>query len=100
RFAGKWTTQKTNDDGQRYTQTLEIKKNKFIFQIMDGDGQTRIYAEGDAKLDKTGPFKSIVFSNIKAGQSATETDSIDDTYTSIYTMGDDGAWLVVTNFDK
>ncbi len=99
-LAGKWSTQKTNEDGQRYTQTMEIKKNKFIFKIADNDGTTRLYAEGDVKLDKAGPFKTVNFINIKAGQSADATDSIEDTYTSIYKMQDDGSWLVVMNFDK
>ena len=98
-LAGKWTCQNTNEDGQRYTQQLEIKKNKFTFKVSSGD-ETRLYAEGDVKLEKTGPFKSISFTNIKAGQSSSDADAIDDTYTSIYTMADDGAWLVAMNFDK
>ena len=99
-FAGKWTTQKNNNEGQRITQQIEIKKNKFTFKISDNEGQTRLFAEGDVKLEKAGPFKTIVFSNIKAGQSPSETDPIDDTYTSIYRMNDEGALLLVTNFDK
>ena len=100
-LAGKWSVQKTNDsDGQRYTQQIEIKKDKFTFKITGADGETRLYAEGDVKLDKTGPFKTVVFSNIKAGQSSTDSESIDDTYTSIYKLGDDDTWLVVMNFDK
>ncbi len=98
-LAGKWTSHATNEDGQRYTQQIEIKKNKFTFKISSGD-ETRLYAEGDVKLEKAGPFKSISFTNIKAGQSASDANEIDDTYTSIYTMGDDGAWLVAMNFDK
>jgi len=99
-LAGKWTAQKTNDDGQRYTQQMEIKKNKFTFKISEADGGTRLYAEGDVKLEKLGPFNSIKFSNIKAGQSSSEADPIDDTYTSIYKMGEEDTWLLVTNFDK
>jgi len=99
-LAGKWTSQNTNEDGQRYTQQIEIKKNKFTFKISDADGGTRFYAEGDLKLEKTGPFKSVSFINIKAGQSSSDANPVDDTYTSIYTMADDGALLVVMNFDK
>ena len=98
-LAGKWTCQNTNEDGQRLTQHMEIKKNKFTFKVVSGD-ETRLYAEGDVKLEKAGPFKSISFINIKAGQSASDANPIDDTYTSIYTMGDDGAFLVAMNFDK
>jgi uncharacterized protein (TIGR03067 family) len=99
-LAGKWSVQKTNEDGQRYTQKIEIKKNKFTFKITNPAGESQLYAEGDVKLDKAGPLKVIVFSNIKAGQTASETDSIDDTYTSIYKLDGDSTWLLVTNFDK
>ncbi len=98
-LAGKWSVQKTNDDGQRYTQQIEIKTNKFTFQISDRDGDTMLYAEGRVKLDKLGPFKAISFTDIKAGQSSTQVDPIDDTYTSIYTLDGD-TWQLVMNFDK
>src|SRR5206468_13062697 len=80
-LAGKWSVQKSNDEGKHYTQQIEIKKNKFTFKISDADGGTRLYAEGKVKLEKAGPFKAITFSNIKAGQSSSDIDSIDDTYT-------------------
>jgi uncharacterized protein (TIGR03067 family) len=98
-LAGKWSCLKTNEDGQRYTQQIEIKKDKFTFKITDKDGDTMIYAEGAVKLDKAGPFKTIVFSNIKAGQSSDQLDPIDDTFTSIYKLDGDTC-LMVMNFDK
>ena len=98
-LAGKWSCQKTNEDGARYTQQIEIKKDKFTYKITDKDGDTQIYAEGDIKLDKAGPFKTIVLSNIKAGQSSTQIDPIDDTFTSIYKLDGD-VCLMVMNFDK
>src|ERR1051325_390613 len=52
-LAGKWTAQTTNEDGQRYTQQIEIKKSKFTYKIIEPDGGTRLYAEGDMKLGKT-----------------------------------------------
>ena len=99
-LAGKWSVQKTNEDGQRFSQEIEIKKDKFTFKVIGADGETRLYAEGDVKVDKAGPFKTVVFSNIKAGQSASDADPIDDTYTSIYKLGEDDTFLLVTNFDK
>jgi uncharacterized protein (TIGR03067 family) len=98
-LAGKWSVQKTNDDGQRYTQQIEIKKDKFTFKITDQDGDTMIYAEGKAKLDKAGPFNTISFTDIQAGQSAGQLDAIDDTFTSIYKLDGD-TWMLVMNFDK
>ena len=32
-LTGKWSCQKTNEDGQKYTQQIEIKKDKFTFKI-------------------------------------------------------------------
>ena len=98
-LAGKWSVQKTNDDGQRYTQQIEIKKDKFTFKITDKDGDTMIYAEGKAKLEKAGPFSTISFTDIQAGQSAGQLDAIDDTFTSIYKLDGD-TWMLVMNFDK
>ena len=100
-LAGKWTAEKSSEGGKGYKQQIEIKKNKFTLKITDSDNDVRLYAEGDVKLDKAGPFKTMVFSNIKAGQSSSDTTEIDDTYTSIYRVrDDDGALLLVTNFDK
>ena len=58
------------------------------------------HAEGDVKLDKAGPFKTMVFTNIKAGESDSDLSPIDDTYTSIYRIGEDNTWTLLTNFDK
>src|SRR5438105_15414008 len=89
-LAGKWSVKKTNDEGKKFIQEIEIKKDKFTFKINDADGGTRLYAEGDVKLEKAGPFKTISFTNIKAGQSSTDSNPIDDSYTSIYKLEDDG----------
>lgn len=99
-LVGKWSCQKTNEDGQKYTEQIEIKTNKFTFKITDKDGDTMIYAEGKPKLDKAGPFKTINFTDIQAGQSSTQLDPIDDTFTSIYTLDGDSTWMLVMNFDK
>ena len=32
-LAGKWSVKKVNDEGQKYTQSVEIKQDKFDFQI-------------------------------------------------------------------
>jgi len=46
-LSGKWSIKKTNDQGQSFTQTIEIKKDKFVFQIIGADDNMVIYAEGD-----------------------------------------------------
>src|SRR5438045_6229688 len=70
RLAGKWSVQKTNDQGQSFTQTVEVKGDKFVFEIGGADGQTALHAEGDMKLEKLGPFNGVRFLNIRGGRSA------------------------------
>jgi hypothetical protein len=98
-LAGKWAVKKTNDQGEKYTQTLEIKKDKFVFQILGGDDQVTLYAEGDIKLEKLGPFNAIRFFHIRAGGSVSNLDDVEDEYESIYVLSADN-WTMASNFDK
>jgi hypothetical protein len=98
-LAGKWSVKKTNDNGQSYTQTVSFKKDKFTFKIVGSDDKTYLYAEGDVKVEKLGTFKSIKFSNIKAGRSADELEPVDDDRTSIYKL-EEGNFTLASNFDK
>ena len=99
KLAGKWSAKRTADDGQSYTQTIEIKKDKLVFRIAGSDGATRLYATGDAKVEKLGPFSILKVTNIKAGQSETETNPVDDDRTLIYQLSDD-TWTVASDFDR
>ena len=98
-LSGKWSLKKVNDQGQNVTQTLEIKKDKFVFQILSADDSLVLYAEGDLKLEKLGPFSSAKFFNIRGGRSASNLDDVDDVYVSIYSLDGD-TWTLATNFDK
>ena len=98
-LTGKWSVKKVTDDGANITQTIAIKKDKFVFEIMSADGHMAIHGEGDLKLDKTGPFKFARFFNIRAGDSATSLEDVDDEYVSIYALDGD-SWTVASNFDK
>ena len=98
KLEGKWSVKKTRD-GQSYTQTLEIKKDTFKFKIIRGDNEVAIYAEGKLKLEKSGPFNVVKFTDIKAGASESDTAAIDDDHVSIYVLGDN-TWTVAANFDK
>ena len=99
RLSGKWSMKKVNEEGQSYTQTVEIKKDKFIFQILSGDDNVVIYAEGDFKLEKLGPFNSARFFHVRGGQSSADLQDVDDEYTSLYVIEGD-TWMLASNFDK
>ena len=98
-LAGKWSVKKINNQGQEYTQTILIKKDKLIFQVAEADDRVVEYAEGDLKLEKLGPFNAAHFVNIRAGRSASDLRDVDDEFVSIYRLEGD-AWSVVSNFDK
>ena len=98
-LSGKWSVKKVNDQGQNITQTIEVKKDKFVFQILSSDDSVVIYAEGDFKLEKLGPFTAARFSHIRGGNSPTNLDDLDDVYVSIYVLDGD-SWTVASNFDK
>src|SRR5437764_14462548 len=73
-LAGKWSVNKT-EQGQKITQTIEIKKDKFTFEILN-EGQPLLHAEGDVKFEKLGPFNSVHFSHIRAGESASNLQDV------------------------
>jgi|SRR5579872_6596045 len=98
-LSGKWSVKKVNDQGQNITQTIEVKKDKFVFQIQTADGSTVLYAEGDFKLEKLGPFSAARFSHIRGGSSPSNLDDVDDVYESVYTLDGD-SWIMATNLDK
>ena len=97
-LAGKWVA-KVEAQGQAFKQVLEIKQNKFTFELVRGDGQTALYAEGEVKTEVHGPFKAAKFYNIQGGSSASDLQSVDDERTVIYSMGYNEL-TVAANFDK
>jgi len=98
-LAGKWSAKKVNNEGQNYSQTIEVKKGKFVFQILGGDDQVRLYAEGDLKLEKLGPFNSARFFHIRGGQSPSDLQDVEEERVLIYLLDGD-TWTVASNFDK
>ncbi len=98
-MAGKWSVKKTNDEGQSYVQTITVKKDKFTFQISGNDGSVVLYAEGDLKLDKLGPFSAAHFVNIRGGVSASDLQDVNEEYAMIYRLDGD-TLTVAAGFDK
>ena len=98
KLMGKWSVKKMNDQGS-FTQNLEIKKNKFIFEIQTADGSTALHAEGDVKFEKSGPFSVAHFLNIRAGTSASDLQDVSEERKNVYVLDGDN-WLMGTNFEE
>ena len=95
---GKWSATKTNREGERYFQTLEIKRDKLTFQMLEPDKTVRFMAKGTIKTEKAGPLNILSISGIEAGRSADELSPVDDRRTSVYTVR--GTKLILaSNFD-
>lgn len=99
KLEGKWSARKTNDEGQAYTQVVEIKKDHFTFKIIAGNDAVLLYADGNIKIEKLGPFSVARFTDIKAGTSESDTKAVDGDRSTIYVL-DDGTWTVAANFDQ
>ena len=98
-LAGNWVADRDNARGQSLKQAIEIKGSKFTFKVLREGGATALYAEGDVKVERLGPFKVAKFSNIQGGTSASELQSVDDDRTIFYSL--EGNELTVgENFDK
>jgi hypothetical protein len=93
---GKWSVKKVNAQGDKITQTFTIKKGKAVFQMLDAEGQPVLYAEGDLKLDKVGPFNAAHFVNVRGGSSADSLQDLDDEFVSVYRL--DGDTLTMASF--
>ena len=98
-LAGKWSVKKVSEQGQAYTQTITIKKDKFVFQILRGEGRVFLHAEGDLKLEKTGPFNAVHFLKIRGGASASDLQDVDDELSPSTGWRRD-TWTLAANFDK
>lgn len=98
-LAGKWSLHKVNQQYHSTSQTIEVKGSKFVFQMLDKDGEVVLHAEGDLKLEKLGPFSLARFVNIRGGESPSSLQDVDDEYNVVYVLDGD-TWTIATNFDK
>jgi hypothetical protein len=99
RLAGKWAVEKTNDDGQKFKQVLELKDAKFNFWMKTLEGDTFIYATGKASAEKVGDLRILKLTDIKAGESEDNIADIYDDRTIVYRMGYRTLTLA-TNFES
>jgi hypothetical protein len=77
---GKWSVKRTNSSGEPVIQKLVFKGDTFEFRMMSEGGSTLLFAKGKAKVETAGKVKVIMLSDIKAGQSESETESVDMEY--------------------
>jgi hypothetical protein len=96
-LSGKWSVKKVSDEGQNYTQTIEIKKDNYIFQILGANDRLLLYSEGDLKLEKLGSFNAARFFHVRAGNSASNLDDVDDEYVCVYALDGD-TWSFNASF--
>src|SRR5438874_9842709 len=96
---GKWLTKKTNDEGVTFSQTIEVKKDKFTFQVLDTSGEVRLHAQGSLKLEKLGPYNNARFFDIRGGESPSNLEEVNDEFNTIYVLDSD-TWTLASNFDK
>src|SRR4051794_26842069 len=98
-LAGKWSVKKITPQWHGASQTMEIKGKKFAFEVLDSDDHLVLHAEGELKLEKLGTFNLARFIHVRAGESASNLEDIDDEFNSIYTIDGD-TWTMASNFDK
>jgi hypothetical protein len=96
---GKWSVTKTNEGGVVYSQVIEFKKDQFVFRIAGSNGQVRLFAKGKAKVERAGPFDVLTVSDIEAGRSPEDLQSVDENRAGIYALRNEKLYLA-SNFDK
>lgn len=98
-FGGKWTTKRVTENGDSVTMTMQFDGAKLAFRILDGSGDTRLFAKTKVKLEKFGPFEALRFYDIEAGGSPDDTQPVDDERVSVVQI-DGETFRIAGNFDK
>ncbi len=96
RLQGKWECKKKDEQGNKLTLTLEIKKDKLKFKM---EGDSPLVATADVKLEKLGPFKTFTAIHVKAGSSEDALDDVSEDFSHVYQL-DGNTLYVVSNFDQ
>ena len=99
RMQGKWEVKKTNDEGQKITQTIEIKKDKMLFKILSAAGDTVLVATADIKPRRLGSFSTFTITNLKYGQSEDSLNPADEDRSYIYQISP-STLTIVSNIDE
>lgn len=92
-LAGKWSLKRKLDDGQTVTQQLVFKADKVSFRMMTEGGSTLLYAEATARVTTAGGISVLSLTNLRAGQSDTELQSIDEQYSAPFRVSGNVCYL-------
>src|SRR5258708_40283153 len=65
---GTCSVTKTNAEGHRYSQFMEIAKDRLIFRLTGEGDQLRFYAKRPLKADRSGAFVTVTISDLKDGR--------------------------------
>jgi hypothetical protein len=96
---GKWTLKKKSVRFGEATQTIEFKDQTFTYKVVSKEGNTLLFAKGNAKVEKLGPLSVIKLTDIEGGGSEADAKSVDDDRTIPYMTGE-GTMTVAMNFDR
>src|SRR5258708_27356235 len=96
---GTWSVTKTNAEGHRYSQFMEITKDRLIFRLNGEDAQLRFYAKGTLKADKAGTFDILTISDMKGGRPAEDLESVNGKRATGYGLWD-GKLILVSNLHR
>ena len=96
---GKWTLKNKSARFGEATQTIEFKDQKFTYKVVSKDGGTLLFAKGNVKVDKLGPFSVLKLTDIEGGGSEADAKSVDDDRIIPYVTGE-GTLTVALNFDR
>lgn len=96
---GKWSTSRTNRDGQTYAVILDIRKDRLEFELRDSEGSLRMVATGTVTVEKAGPFQVLTLANIEGGRSKDDMSPVEDSRAMVCTLRD-GALYLASNFDR
>ena len=95
---GRWKADK-EINGQKVSMNIEITKDQFVFRMKNDADEVRLFAKGQIKVEKLGPFKTLTLQDIQGGASEDNLQVVDETRAFVYATG----WKTLTlagNFDR
>jgi len=95
---GKWAIAKTNQEGQAYSQTLQIEKDQLTFQVVGSDSKVRLFSRGTVKVTTAPPFDVLTITDLRGGLSEQEMQAFPGSRVMVYTIRD-GNLFLASNFD-